>query len=262
MLPLNFTNKGKTTEKYGFFREIYWLNKSSIAEKIYNLKLHIYIVYFGTGIILITFFVALTLRRKEKSQYFRYILVFVILGLIISLNTILRERFKLYSLKISISVENLLTLCQGVMLSLFLIAQMKNSKFKLLIKFLFFLSILIEFSLIIFQIAKNYIFYPRLATYLCLIVLCTFYFHDLLNRRPTAILSKSPAFWIIIGIFFNCCVSFPIYSLIPFLVKYTEFRNIKLQIFAISNMSLIVMYFFIIKSYLCLKHPQNSLYSS
>jgi hypothetical protein len=33
---------------------------------------------------------------------------------------------------------------------------------------------------------------------------------------------------------------------------------VRLQIFSIYNMSLIIMYLFIIKSYLCLKHPQHS----
>ena len=77
------------------------------------MKLHNFIVHFGTGIIIITFFVALAFTKKRNPTYFRYIIAFIVLGLIMSLNTILREGFKLYGAKINITLEDVIALFQS-----------------------------------------------------------------------------------------------------------------------------------------------------
>ena len=221
------------------------------------MKLHNFIVHFGTGIIIVAFFVAIAFTKKDKPVYFRYILTYIVLGLGISANTILFESFKIYTRIPSLILENSINLFQSIMLSLFLIAHLKKSKFIQPFKSLFYLLIIIEIILIIFQATTNAFIYPRLCLYFYLIVLSVFYFRDLLQNKPTLILAKSSVFWIVTGIFFSFCVSFPIYSLIPSLVKHTEYRNLRFQIFSIVNMSIIVLYSTIIKSYLCLKHHQN-----
>ena len=221
------------------------------------MKLHNFIVYFGTAIILIAFFVAISFSKKEKPFYFKYILLFIILGLGVSLNTILNLHLKLGRNLIMFAIERTLMLFQFFALGLFFTALLKKSIFSRKIKLMFYLSSIVGIILIPIAVLANAFLYTQIATNLVLIIFCVFYFRDLLSTKPTLILIKSSAFWIVTGIFFVCSISFPIYSLQPFIANNQEYKSGSPQIFAISNMALIVMYFFIIKSYLCLKHPQN-----
>jgi hypothetical protein len=68
---------------------------------------------------------------------------------------------------------------------------------------------------------------------------------------------KSSSFWIVIGVIFSSCIGLPVSSLISFIPKNQEYFNMSSQIFSLFNISLIILYLFIIKSYLCLKHPQT-----
>ncbi len=221
------------------------------------MKLHNFIVHFGTGIIFIAFIVAIAFSKKEKPFYFKYILLFIILGFGVSLNTILNLHLKLGRNLIMFAIERALMLFQFFALGLFFSALLKKSIFSRKIKLLFYVSSIIGMILIPIAILANAFLYTQIATNLVLIIFCVFYFRDLLSTKPTLILIKSSAFWIVTGIFFVCCISFPIYSLQPFIANNQEYKSVSTQIFAISNMALIVMYLFIIKSYLCLKHPQN-----
>ena len=222
------------------------------------MKLSYFIVLFGTGVILISFIVALTFMKKEKPQYYKYIFVYIILGLLVSLNTIINNnKVWISSIKISILIEQSIILCQSLMFGLFFIDVFKNSKHKIKIKLFLYFSILIQTFLLIIVLSTNTEIKPSISSNLVLIIFCFFYLRELMFIKPTLILAKSSIFWIVIGIFFSSCISFPINSLIPFIVKEHEYRNLRSYIFSISNMSVIVMYLLIIKSYLCLKHPQN-----
>lgn len=222
------------------------------------MKLYNFIVLFGTGIILLSFFVSLAFTKKEKPVYFRYISLFLLVGLVLSINTISNNN-NAWSLnkKFSIFIEQILFLFQTILLSLFFTEILKNSKFLKTLKLLLFSTILIHFTLLIVVLTRNIEIRPILVLNLFLLVQCFFYLKDLMINKPTLILVKSSAFWIVMGIFFSSSISFPVNSLIPFIPKNQEYINLRFQIFSSNNMSLIVLYLFIIKSYLCLKHPQN-----
>lgn len=201
---------------------------------------------------------AIAFAKKDKPSYFRYIFIFIILGLLLSINAITNHNFAwLFNMKIPILIEQLLFLFQSLMLGLFFWEILKNSVFAKRIKPLLFLLILIQIILIIVVHSANTEMRPTIVPNLILPIFCFFYFKDLMNNKPTLILVKSSAFWIIIGILYYCCIGFPIYSLFAFIPKNQEYLDLRSQIFSITNMSLIVLYLFIIKSYLCLKHPQN-----
>ena len=222
------------------------------------MKLSYFIVLFGTAIIIISFFVALAYMKKEKPQYYNYIFLYIILGLLLSINTIVNNnKVWISSIKISILIEQTISLCQSLMIGLFFIEVLKNSIINNKMRLLLFLSILIQTSLLIIVLSTNTEIKPSISSNLVLIIFSFFYLRDLMFNKPKLILLKSSVFWIVIGIFFSSCISFPINSLIPFIAKDHGFRNLRSYIFSISNMSVIVMYLLIIKSYLCLKHPQN-----
>lgn len=223
------------------------------------MRLQNFIIYFGTGIILLAFLVALIFHKKEKPIYFRYIFSYIILGLLISANTFANNsNIWILNKKIPLLIEQLLIILQLLTFGLFFIKILYKSSMIKKLKWLLFLSTLIQSFLLILVLTTNIEIKPHISSNLFLLIFCLFYLKDLMNNKPTLIIAKSSAFWIVMGIFYSSCIGFPVNSLIPFIPKDQEFINIRLQIFSIANISLIVLYLFIVKSYLCLKHPQNS----
>jgi hypothetical protein len=223
------------------------------------MKLHSFIVALGSIIILISFITALVFAHKTKPAYYKYIFAFIVFGVLLSVNTIASNNYTWrYGLKIRILIEQLLIFLQYVMFGLFFWNLLKNSVFVKKIKWLFLLSIQIMLILILAVHVANVEVRPSIVPNLVLLVFCFFYLKDLMNNKPTLVLVQSSAFWLVMGILFSSCIGFPVSSLMPFISKNENYANMRFQIFSIQNMSLIIMYLFIIKSYTCLKHPQHS----
>jgi hypothetical protein len=184
--------------------------------------------------------------------------MYIILGILISTNTITHNNNTwLYGVKIPILIEQLLIMFQLLMLGLFFIEILKKSLFAKRVRLLFILSMLSYAILIVVVFSTNVEIRPIIVSHICLFIFCLFYLKDLMKNKPTLLLIKSSTFWITMGIFYSSCIGFPLNSLIPFFPKSEEYLNLRFQIFSIYNMSLIILYIFIIKSYLCLKHQQN-----
>jgi hypothetical protein len=222
------------------------------------LKLHNLVILFGTCIIGVAFFVALAFVKKEKPFYYNYIFAFILSGLLMSTNTIASNNYTWRdNLKIGIAIEQILSIFQSLMLGLFFIEILKKSEFVKKIKVLLFLSIIIQIAQIIVVHWANIEIRPRVITNSILLIFSFFYLKDLMNNKPTLVLLDLSTFWLVMGIFFSSCIGLPVNSLTPFIPQNQEYINIRSQIFSLFNMSVIVHYLFIIKSYLCLKHPQN-----
>jgi len=222
------------------------------------MKVSNFIVFFGTGIIGLAWLIGIFYLQKSKPVYYKYIFTFILLGLLISTNTIVNSNnFLILTKKELILIQDVLVLFQYSMLGLFFIALLNKSLYLKKIVLLFILSLLIHITLIIVVLSTNTEIKPSISSTLFLLIFCFFYVRDLMNNKPTLILVRSAAFWIVMGIFFYSCISVPVNSLIPFIPKNPEYIILRSQIFSIYNVSLIVLYIFIIKSYLCLRHPQN-----
>jgi len=222
------------------------------------MKLHYFIVLLGTAVIVISFFTALAFIKKAKPAYYKYIFAFIIMGLLLCLNTIASKNYTWrYGLKTRIFIEQVLVLLQFIMFAFFFLELLKNSVFAKKIKWILLIStpVLIGLTLIV-QITNVEIRSSNIP-YLVQLVFCFFYLRDLMNNKPTLVLVHSSAFWLVMGIFFSSGIGFPVSSLMPFISKNQVYADLRFQIFSIQNMSLIIMYLFIIKSYVCLKHPQN-----
>ena len=217
-----------------------------------------FITLFGTCIIVISFFVALFFIKRKKPQYYRYIFLFLFLGILLSSNTIANHASAwLLNRKKSILIEQLLLLFQSLLLGLFFLEILKKSIFAKKIKWLLFLMIFIQFILLFVVHLANVEIRSNIVSNLILLIFCFFYFRNLMKNEPTLILVRSSAFWIVIGILFSSCIGAPVITLVQFIPKNQEYINLRSQIFSIFNISLIILYLFIIKSYLCLRHPQN-----
>jgi len=217
-----------------------------------------FIVYVGTCIIGLAFITALIFLRKEKPTFYKYIFVFILLGLLISMNTLINSNsFLILNKKSTILIQELLILFQYLMLGLFFLLLLSKSLYLKKSIFLLSFSIFIHTVLIIVVLLTNTEIKPAILSSLILLIFCFFYVKDLMNNKPTMILIRSTSFWIVMGIFFYSAISIPIKALIPFIPKTQEYIILRGQIFSIYNVSLIVLYIFIIKSYLCLRHQQN-----
>jgi hypothetical protein len=221
------------------------------------LKLHNAIIFIGTFIIIINLLIAIFFIRKEKPYYYKFLFIFIFVGLLISLNSIINILIKPLGNQILPITERLLLLVQFFLVAKLYKELLKKSLLKKTINNLFYLSILVQITLVSISIFMSVPSYTKIGTNAFLILFSVFYYRDLLTNKPKLIILKSSTFWLVTGIFFSFSISFPVYALIPFLSKFPDYNNIKYQLFSISNIALIVMYLFFIKSYLCLKHPQN-----
>lgn len=222
------------------------------------MRLHIFILLFGSVIIAAAFLVAVAFAKKEKPSYFKYIFIFILVGGILSLNSIGNANiFWGFSRKIPFMFQEILLLFQYVLLSLFFKSLLSKSFYAKKIVVLLIFSIFLQATLLIIAFLTGTDIKSSFISTFFLLVFCLFYVKDLMANKPSLILLKSSAFWITAGVFFYVCVSFPIKTMIAFIPRSQEYINLRSQIFSIINMSLIILYLFIIKSYLCLKHQQS-----
>ena len=217
-----------------------------------------FIILFGTGVILLTLLIALVKFKKDKPKYFKYIFIYILIGLIISSNKIIKKNnISFFKSNSAYAIEQVLSIFQTFMLYLFFINVLNKSKYYNILLILIPISIIIQLFILNLVIKKNADVMPSIASNSFLIIFCFFYLRDLMSNNPTLILLKSTTFCIFIGILYCSCISLPIFSLISFITRDEEYKYLRSQIFSIANMSIIVLYLFIIKSYLCLKPPQN-----
>lgn len=221
--------------------------------------LHNFIIHCGTVVIFITLAVSIYYYHREKPAYFRDIFIFILLGILLSSNSILlREKWG-FIRKAPYLIQELLLLGQYILLVLFFLKILINSSFIKKIKTIFIFSLLVNILLWFLSFYKNIDIKPSSISTLFLLSYCAFYVRDIMTNKPTLILVKSSSFWIVMGIFFYSCISFPIVTMIKFIPRNSEYINLRSELFSVINMSLIILYSFIIKGYLCLRHPLSSL---
>jgi hypothetical protein len=221
------------------------------------MQLHKFIILLGTGVIFISFLIGISYLKKEKPYFFKYIFIFITLGLMVSLNTISHYYFQLTSLYALRLIQVLLTSFQLPCIGLFFLNILSNNSLKRLLIYLLIFFIILQLIILIMSTFNYFDFYN---TYACLspltFIFSLVYFKDFLNARPSVNIAQNSEFWIVVGIFFHCCISFPIYSLYKF-IPFQSHKDLRFAIFSISNISLIILYIFISKSYLCLRHQPN-----
>ncbi|HAO46192.1 MAG TPA: hypothetical protein DCQ97_04660 [Chitinophagaceae bacterium] len=223
------------------------------------MKLHNFIVIFGTGVIFVSFIFSVFFLKKEKPAYYAHILIFIVLGLLLSINTISNNNIAwILNRKLSIFIEQALLTFQSLMLGLFFLNILNASKFIFKAKYILATSLILQCCLSLIVLTKNTEIRPSIIPNTVLLIFCFFYFKDLIKNKPTLVLANSAAFWVVLGIFYSCCIGFSVNFLIPFISKDPHTIDLRLQIFSIANIANIILYLFLIKSYLCLKHPQNS----
>lgn len=88
---------------------------------------------------------------------------------------------------------------------------------------------------------------------ICISLPCLFYFYELFSQPPNFSLTKEPSFWVIIGFLFLAISTMPFYFLQNYLGK--NFPNLLDNIYTISSFFYCVMFFMILKAFLCNPKP-------
>jgi hypothetical protein len=223
------------------------------------MELDLFIFYLGTGVIAITFILALLHVKTKKPAYFKYIFWYIILGLLISIwNFLLISKYLLLNNFKQIPQTFLMCL-QVLCLGLAFLSERIINKAFFIITFNSLIVIEFLFTILGYFVFKLFDFgtFGNSVSEFIFLVFSFVYFKKILHSLPTKKLQYDPFFWLAVGILFYSACSFPITTLVP-LLDYKIPDSLLYKIFSISNMSLIVLYLFICKAYLCLKHQIDS----
>jgi len=209
------------------------------------------IVWIGTIIILISFIFALSISKvSDNRTYMKYFFIYPLIGLLLSANTILNKFYYVYTKSVNFSLQNLL-LVFDLTFWLFFFSNVFDSKSAIIkLRAIFFIT----FCVSLFSYFFNPIDKPNLHVVslfnICKTLFCIYYYFDLFKRAPNQKIKSEPSFWIVTGLLFYSCLSMPFYALNDYLRSQFPVA-ISDNLFAASNMMIIIMHFFFIKAYIC-----------
>ena len=209
------------------------------------------VVWVGTIMIIISFIFALSISKISNNRaYLKYFFIYPLIGIILSINTILNKIFHLYTSSVNFSLQNILLLCD-LTFWLFVFSDVFYNKEALLkLRILFFIT----FCGAIFYYFFNPIDKPNLHIVsifnICKTLFCIYYYFDLFRKAPDQKIKSEPSFWIVTGLLFYSCLSVPFYALNDYLRSQFPL-TISDNLFAVSNIMIIIMHLFFIKAYIC-----------
>ncbi len=206
------------------------------------------VIWFGTGVIIISFIIALSLS-KNSNNYMKGFFLCPLIALLVSINSIFGSIFFLYNQELCFLIQSFLFLFELLFWSFFFLKILKDKKDSMKIKILFSITLLISIYLIYFSnVDKRNLNIVALSV-ICKTIFCIFFYYDLFKNLSYRNILLEPVFWIVTGLIFYSCLSLPIYTLNSYIkLLLPVFAS---NIFSISNMLIIIMHLFFIKAYLC-----------
>lgn len=209
------------------------------------------VVWFGTIVIVISFIIALSVSRMSNSRaYMKYFFIYPLVGILLSVNTILIKRYYLYPKFINFSLQNFLSLIDLTFWFFFFsnVFGRKNALAKL--RVLYFTTFCLALLSYIFNPNDKPNLHVVSLINICKTLFCIYYYFDLFKKAPNQKIKSEPSFWIVAGLLFYSCLSVPFYALNDYLRSQFPF-TIADNIFSVSNILIIIMHFFFIKAFLC-----------
>ena len=209
------------------------------------------IIWIGTLTIVISFIFALSISKMRNTRiYMNYFFIYPLIGVLISVNSILTSFFSWYKKSINFPLQNLFLLLDLIFWVMFFSSVFDNKSDTIKLKIAFFIT----FCFALFSYFYNPLDKPNLHTLsifnICKTIFCIYFYYDLFRKPPYQKIKSEPSFWIITGLFFYSCLSMPFYALNDYLRA--EFpATISENLFTISNIMIIIMHLFFIKAYLC-----------
>lgn len=207
------------------------------------------VVWLGTGIILISFIIAL-LIAKCNIPYMKGFFFCPLIALLVSINTICGSLFVMYPINLFFLIQNFMSFLDLLFWCIFFLLILKDKKDADKIKILLAITLLFAVYLHFFSNVNNQNLHIIALTAICKTIYCIFFFYKLFKNLFYQNLLKEPSFWIATGLIFYSCLSLPFYGLNSYF-KFQFSPLISSNIFSISNMLLIIMHLFFIKAYIC-----------
>lgn len=190
-------------------------------------------------IIITTFLISLTVYFQRPSPF--YLRVFpVYLGLIY-LTSLCYQIFP--NRKYPGMIANVVDGVEFLFFYFFLWNIIQNVKVKRLIGYmLFVLPVLAFLNLVYTQNKLGYNTINFSVGCLLTVILCIYYYFELLQGKETQSLARLPSFWIVTGLFFNNVCTFPIYAFVVFMKKIPPIivRNISMIFLMVTLFSAIL----------------------
>lgn len=224
------------------------------------IDLHDYILWTGTFILILSFILALKVNNYiQTPKYMKNFYFIPLAGVVISINHFAIKIFPGYQKTFAYLFQTVTLLFILFLWRLFFIKIFVLPRDKFYINIATMLTVLI-FILFTFTSKYNK---PNLHIFsvlnFCQVLFCTFYYYKLFKTEPIQDIKQEPSFWITIGLLSYSCLSIPIYILNDYIRNFLPY-TISRTIFAFSNILIIVMHLFFIKSYSCIirQHKASS----
>ena len=210
------------------------------------------VISFGTGVIIFSLFLAIILRKKNSIPvYLNRFFFCPLIALLLSINTITHDFYLHYNNSIHFSIQNLLFFIDLVFWTLFFLKLLDDQIYINKIIIIFGITLFITILTFIVNDLGNPNLHSSSIFNICKTLFCILFYHRLFKNIPYKAITKEPSFWIVTGLLFYSCISIPFYTLHSYLKGIFPY-GISLDIFAISNILIIVMHIFFIKAYLCI----------
>jgi len=210
------------------------------------------VIWIGTGVILLAFIISLIFSKSNKA-YMNGFFFCVLIGLLLSINTIISRFFFLYDKQISFLIQNTLFILELFFWTLFFLKLLRDAKNKRIIQTLFITTLSLAFYILYYNSTDQSNLHVLGLLNICKTIFCILFYHNLFKKISDQNILLEPSFWIVNGLIFYSCLSIPFYGLNNYITL--QFSPlISNNIFSISNMLIIIMYLFFIKAYLCKPH--------
>jgi hypothetical protein len=209
------------------------------------------VVWFGTFVILVSLFFSFLVKKKKASRkYMKNFFFYPLIAILLSINTILGMILFIYSSRITFLIQIFLFLFDLVFWCSFFSIIFKNKTDSTIIKWIFCITVLIEIALFQFSNLNETNLHTISLINICKAFFCIFFYYKLFKNVPTQNIKLEPSFWIVTGLFFYSCLSIPFYALNDY-IRSLFTPTVAANIFATSNIFVIIMHLFFIKAYLC-----------
>jgi len=210
------------------------------------------IIWIGSGLVFSSFIISV-LMPTQKKIYMKGFFFCPFIACLISINSISSRFYFLYSMQVNFLIQIILLLCDLIFWGVFfhrLINMRKES-----IKIVVFSSII--FLISVYTLYFNNTYTPNLHIHAlsnCVkVIFCVLFFSKLFKEILFKNILKEPSFWIVSGLMFYSSISIPFYALNNYIMQNFAIE-LAYTFFSISNMLVIIMHFFFIKSFLCTIH--------
>lgn len=206
------------------------------------------IIWIGTGFIIISLLFSFFFCDSRKYHYLTHFYLITLITFLTSLNAIFGFLLHYYTKTYFISCQNILFILDAIFWYFFFIALLKFNLFTIK-KIMLFLIVLI-IVLRVYTGVSSPNFQVHAFSNLVKLILCLLYFNELFKTNLRLDLKSDPAFWIVTGLFFYCAVSFPVYAIHDHL-KEKLGNALAGNIFATTNIAIIIMHLLFIKACIC-----------